>query len=812
MKRKVIRLAAFTAMLLLFMFAVQGIAQEGNVRLGAQVGYDGTILCGAWYPLSIEIQNMGDAISGEIRVPLARRQQQVDELIVPVEIAAGETKQLRIPITTEIPQMSFKVSLSAGGETIAQATAEAIRSAEDSAMIIGMLGGSEALSSALCVATSNDEMSREEIVRGIALDAASFPQTGEEMNAFHVLMIDGFDESALTSEQQALFSEWVRDGGVVIRSQTDTQKTVDEAVPQEENVASMLLALCGAASKEEMMPVPIYPMDINGTQRVLIENELGALLVCQDMGKGFILTCGFSLSSPQMVEAAQQNLWRLVLLEIDPEAYNSCFYSKSNGNVETTMSLSQTKVSRGVSILPVAVLLTGYTLIAGVGLYVALRRMDRSRLLWAAIPAAALAAFGFVVYFAAGLGLNQPAAVSQHVSVYRADGDVQAYEQVYLGYAQQERVRISTENGEEIERLRYSYFSSWGAMDEQTELRDRVTLGDAPSVELPAKAPWVTRDLIIKTDRTPLGAIDASAWMAEDGLHARIVNATEHELTDAVLLTDIGYADIGVLSPGEEKDVSIARPQSYSYRNGEALILPAQMTPYRVGLYQTARASVYPEEQAEIGFVHSSLGEQELYVRNQKYNAISTAISFVGSENALRSVLFARCEGVECALLLFNGSPITRQETSSIVACEVDVQSVSQEGYFYYPAGTFAVRSAELDETGTPDLLEIAADDERGESDVYYGICLDGVDREQIREIRIHPQGSISENVIPEVYDHLKKEWVCVQGIVYGLIPDSLVESLVSEEGELFMRFTAEALGNSYAYVPEIIVEGGAKK
>ena len=76
------------------------------------------------------------------------------------------------------------------------------------------------------------------------------------------------------------------------------------------------------------------------------------------------------------------------------------------------------RVSEGVSILPAVAVLAAYVLIAGAGLFILMRRIDRSRLMWICLPVCAACAMGLVVLISGVLGLNEPTAASLRVILF----------------------------------------------------------------------------------------------------------------------------------------------------------------------------------------------------------------------------------------------------------------------------------------------------------------------------------------------------------------------------------------------------------
>ena len=477
-----------------------------------------------------------------------------------------------------------------------------------------------------------------------------------------------------------------------------------------------------------------------------------------------------------------------MLLAADTELYNEGLNLEDNGGALPGSSLlSRMTVSEGVSILPVVAALTVYVLIAGVGQFILLRRIDRTRMLWICLPVCAAGAMAIVAALSGVLGLNEPAAASVRVTQVDETGRVSSSESALVSYADAGRVRISAEDALAIGRSEYVYYNVSDAMEE-CALRDVRTAGTLPAIELSAAAPWKTRLLLIERENgIPDNSLSVRAWMEEDGLRAVVVNDTEVTLRGAMLVTRLGYAVLGDLAPGEVRETALCYPEAELrvegkrvLRDGECLRFPMDS----VGEVIVASAA-------------SDDGADRAHER-MLASAMGIGVGFGG-------IVVASCPELPCATLVKDGERIGRTAQESIICVSTAFETVSESGHFYCPLGTFAMQNTAPGGDGY--VLT-------GENKRYYQTIGDGVvvgyDLSSVTGTvsRILIDGGASDSSVQaEVYDCAAKTWVSLGGSSELVIGSELTGRVIDGDGRLLLRYTSQRSG-SELYRPTLIVEG----
>lgn len=800
--------------LLMGLIAACGLAQEGSVHLKVEAGYDDTIIYGEIVPLRVTLSNEGDqTVSGNLCTDVRKNELDFDRQQLPVEIAPGETKEIVLEALPVHIQQTFRVWLEQDGVELVWSADEAENVVETQALAMGVLSKDGVLASALAVRSGRDVLGREEVITPIELDEQSFPTHIRQARAFDVLVIDQFDVANLGDDQQQTLETWLRGGGIVLLGTgSSRENSLDwfaahtgvqaSQQPVKADVLGAIMDYVKVSDKSgAVMLTDARPLT-GGT--ALAIDEGNTMLASSPVGEGLVLTCAASLSSHTLLNAAQTDaIWQRTLIQADAKRYNNLFQWNNVSNAQYDKSLMiNTQIQDKMGILPAAWLLAAYVLVAGFGLYIVLRKRDRSKLLWLAIPAASLIAVGAMGALGKSMGMNTPSVSSMHITHYDEDGTVTTEEQAHIGYAGQERMVISAAGDEPIERYESGYFYAYSTEEPDMRMRDRVTLGEHPSLELDCGATWLTRDLVIKSDRFPQGNVEATAYMEEDGLHAEITNNTDVLWEDAILMTSLGFADLGDIPAGGVVSVAMPRAEEVSFdAYGQELILPAETLHYPAELYRVSNACVD---------ALSASGESDTYQETMLLNRLNLVN---GGSQGIRCTLVALTPDVPCTQLLVNGEPVKRSVETSVLIKEIPFESVSPNGYIYLDQTVFEPYRAQLDEEGTPHLSEKLT--QTGidiEGIACFGYDLSGMqgEIEQIRVLgEVYGLYDAKSTVTLEVYSHEKDAWLALDDVMRTTIVGSFVKGAISEEGTLFLRYrVAEDVKGTQGVAPAIVVEG----
>lgn len=801
----------------LLMLVLTASCAEARVSMEASVGYDGTVFGGRWFPLEVTITSDEEALDGVVAVDVALNTTDNDRYEYPVSIAAGESATLRFPICMPASVRSYEVALSVDGRERARTEALVMDAIPQEAYVIGVLGGNDALVSSLNSRDNRDVLGRQDQLVAVSADEAFGTISDKELSAFAALVIDAYDVSALGEAQLAQLTQWIEAGGTVIlgpgKGAACSTSWFEQltgvrvgAAAGEAEVLSMLLNYASAAAQSGQCAV--YPLEA-GAAAAVHDAQGRCLLAVSDIGEGHVITCGFPLMDERVLASARDNaLWQRILIAVDANLYNNAIrYGYKSNYVYDSGVCSALRIGKGVSILPVVIVLAGYALIAGVGLYMLLRRLDRSKLMWFCLPAASAGGVLLVMALSGALGMDDPTAACLRVTHYDEMGRVSGEERALVAYPDQTRVTICAEGAQEIARAGGMYYGSAELEDART-LRDVRRFGENPSIELKAVAPWLAQDLVIHSDKgEPEGSVTASAWMEADGLHAVARNGTDVALQNAVMFTSLGYAPLGDIPAGETREAVLTRPRTYAKKaDGDPAILEGTLLQYPRSIGEAIRAYVYPQSQTDPDFSTSQLDRAERETLALLQNKLYTTT--MNWRDGFACELFADCPEIACTKLYRDGEEITRNAQVSVVTADMAFEPVSESGHFYYPNGTFQPSTAEQTADG-PVLSETA--EKRYLSmngDLLFGFDLSSIAGETIDTIQIITEIYGNGVIELQVYDNAAGDWIYLTHAEQTEISGDLVKRVLDDDGHLFLCYTSENSGDGL-YPPAIIVEGG---
>lgn len=786
-----------------------GVAQASGLALDAAIGYGGAMVGGHETPLRVTVTNGTEQpLRAELAVDVVKRYAAYDTLALPIALEAGETGTYTLPVLPLFPQRTFDVTLSRDGELLAFTSANVRELVDASALAVGVLGGEE-LADALAVRRGDDVLGREEIVSPVLLDAETFPESRAALDAFPLLVIDGFDAAALNDAQRAALFGWLGGGGTLLlgagkgEEQAFAAQTGVRALGELQTL-DVIGALRDSVGLTQTSAPSIHTRLLAGGEP-LVQTEAGAVAVRAAVGDGLVLVCGFSLSDPALLAAArEESIWRRVLLAADATRYNGWLSGESAANYENNPQLNLvTRVSEGKGIVPLACLLAGYVLLVGAGLYALMRRRDQSGRLWAVIPLTALLAVAAVALYGRWSGLGAPAAAQTTIVHCGTDGAMRSEELVHIGMATQSRVTVTGAQNEPIERMSGNHYSGY-AEQETCALRDRVTLGDAPAIELQGAPTWLARDLVIHSGRVPQGTLDATVYLAADGVHAEIANGTDAALHEAVLLTPFGCAILGDLPAGGRAEAFLPRADAVRTNSrGDTCITPGEAQLYPFGLYRIAEALVYPERETNEPFGLSMLSEAERVRREM----LSARLGLAHPDGSLPCALVALCPDVACTQLLIDGVPVTRAAQQTVLIREIAWQTEAPDGYTL--TADIPAHRAEIGEDGAPRMGETATQENaRRGDDACFGYDLSALSDRQIEAIRVTSLiGAAQSHGMLRVYDYERSVWCALDGVNRATIGAQEAAQAIGPEGNLFLRV------QTGGYVPpDVMVEGRMRR
>ena len=839
-------------------------AEEGSVRLGAQAGYGGTVLYTRDMPIIVSLENQGADFSGTVSVDVYASEMDFDRYEASVQLAAGAAKRMVLPVTPGYRQEEFRVDLrDAAGNAVASTVARTTRGVGQNALLVGTLS-SRQQQLAYWGEESEDIWNAQGNILPwvcVSLDAQNFPAEARLLDAFQILVLDGFDARTLTDAQQQTLRGWLLDGGICVVSGgaqaalgypffEEYTGVAPGALSEKTGVLEALLAFAQAGENEEdaSEPASAWPSVVSsvseqqktiaGQQQLpagwgkvlegetapedaaqadaLMVNELpgaqaeGNLLFCP-AEDGLVVLTSYELGARAVANAAEMpGLWRKLLRAGAEEAYTAAetsaqgvWESNQYGWNDALSSLPVENAHRG---WPLAALLALYLLLAGIVLYLVLKRMDKREWMWLGVPVlAVLAALG-VLKTGEHLGFDRPMAATGLEIVYQADGEADANLYTVLSSPETGEFTVASEPGVRLlpygDDSAYYYYSEGNEEIAPTRLRYRYILSGTPAVAYPGGSSWSARHLRMEDERAGWGQLEGSAWMEEDGLHMEIANRTPGELRDVIVYSDLGFAHVPSIAQGETANLLLRRAdgqeeeqiadwlrglaESSVYDGSlaedlaayEGVLLPM---PVQAGGFQsdailsaalggTLQASPQPRAPGQVD-LSAALGgalqgqepqnRQWELVCTRAYETVGRSFDVYGAPFAVR--VLCRVEGVDWPQLSLNGQEIARTSRLCVAAAELTYAPIGPDGYAYYPAGEVNARLLDMEAAFDPEnpLFAPESQDAAGYYELPYepAFLFDLGARVEPQRLYVAAQGYYNVLPIASLYNFASGEW-----------------------------------------------------
>ncbi|HEY8885263.1 MAG TPA: hypothetical protein VIO35_08130, partial [Chloroflexota bacterium] len=186
-------------------------AATNPISISVKVGYSGFVKAQQWMPVTINLSNQGQDVSGTLEVTAAtgggQNGQPFESVIyqTPVSLPAGATKNLRTYLVEDQVPSTVSVRLVANGRVLASADSPA---SQPATQLIGVLSDQNtALDGFSAIHPGSIAANVVHLTLEDVGDSAIL------LRAFDLLVIDDFATDTLTAAQRSAITDYVQNGG-----------------------------------------------------------------------------------------------------------------------------------------------------------------------------------------------------------------------------------------------------------------------------------------------------------------------------------------------------------------------------------------------------------------------------------------------------------------------------------------------------------------------------------------------------------------------------------------------------------------------
>jgi hypothetical protein len=533
-------------------------AATNPISITVNVGYKGLVKTQQWMPVTVDITNKGQDVTGTVEVTTGNSTNgpPIGSVIYQahVSVPSGTTKHLKTYLVEDQAPATVSARLVQNGQVLASSDAQAGTAAT---VLIGVLSDQSTAFDNFA-AVHPDGLAAS--VAHLSLDDVS--DSPILLRAFDLLAIDNFATDSLTSAQRGALTDYVQNGGaLLLGTGASWRKTLA-------GVSSTLLpmsvdgttTLDSVSAIDNLSGLEIATGTVNPGANAWMAEGPRPLLAEKLVGTGIVTLATFDWSQPSVAgSTGADTLLRQVLVRtlFSSGASQGMFFSKGGGfgiggtgsTAERSNAVSQALASLPAldlpSLLVIGILVLAYVLFVGPVNYFVLRALNHRALAWVTVPLIVIVASAGA--FGAGLFTKGRSVETNQVSIVHLEpGWDHAYVESYMGLVTPTRGNYQV-NLTGSKSLVGPIFDYGGLAGPSSNL---IRVGvDSNSVDLPNMTAFVLRGFATEAvvDRPKL---IATAQFANGKLTGTIRNDTTTPFTDAVVLAGDSYQLLKALAPG----------------------------------------------------------------------------------------------------------------------------------------------------------------------------------------------------------------------------------------------------------------------
>lgn len=527
-----------------------------------------------------------------------------------------------------------------------------------------------------------------------------------------------------------------------------------------------------------------------------------------------------------------------------PEKYEAIFQRGGDYWGSYSYATSQVRtmpIPVDVNEKPIYFLLGGFILFAGIGGYLLFKKLDKREWLWLYMPALAICCC--VALYAISLTgeFDAPLAASfTRLAIDENGGEAVTTSVAFNCKETSERVFSVSGGGvlspTDEDNDSYYYYDQQTFPKVPDELRYRHILGLESAVGFPAESAWTPTSATVESGMSIEGAIEATSWVEDDGLHGTIVNDSAYPLSHCAVFTSFGFQSLGDMSPGDKRDFAITQMSDeeaemvkaasqdddyqialdgrltrqiqftqdfyaeYSYMIDSYCYPEAQREP-SASAREAILANIAPDEKSERSLrkdlLTSVCGQWYDYGQNQS----PLQIHFIGFNEQLGKMVYS-----------INGAPIERSVHMGLVDARVKYLPVGATGTVYYLPNQIPAQGAVLE--GNVPAIDPdwrPRQSYRLSDQPLFAFELPDAGDINIDEVTISVS-YFDETPRTQLYNRETREWDDQNNIHLTLKGDKIAP-YIDQNGRLFVRYFEGAGRMAYSemYTPTIAIRGSVK-
>lgn len=562
---------ALMGILLLFI-STTAVAEEQDPPIKIKVNgvYGNYIKPGTWLSLRLEVSNQGPDVQGKLAINLTNnlngpnyKVQYTTGAVIP----QGTTKIFYMQLPVNQYMGSIQADLISGGKSVAKGKSDFTFLGQNQ-LVVGLLDRKDDNLGALSSLKVNGSLAPVLI----SVKGEELPDKADLLALFDALLIDDVDLK-LSSEQAKALVAWVSQGGtLVIGGGSGWQKVVPnlpaELQPaQVTGVADMSLksGVLGNNLNPPREAVKITKLGSSKGSPVYSQDGI-PLVLQQKYGSGKVVYLAFDPTlEPLASWSGMKTVWQGLQLHNGtvPDVQGQAF-AKGDPNVSTMWfsgnpwglmnSLNAIPGLQVPSVRNTFIFLALYILLAGVVVYLVLKKLDKREWTWFVVPALSL--LFILIMYLASMRTGRSDVVLNQINIVNASSDSSTAQVVTAS-----GLFVAGKSKFELQ-LKDNYLINFLPIQEPTMQNDTLLAvdegRDKTSIQMLKMNSWSMRGFATAASISLQGGVSSELISRDNKWFAVLTNHTGYDFSDGVIVANpFWFAKVPALKSGQKIEVEI---------------------------------------------------------------------------------------------------------------------------------------------------------------------------------------------------------------------------------------------------------------
>ncbi|MFT8319460.1 MAG: hypothetical protein ABF649_00985 [Bacillus sp. (in: firmicutes)] len=390
-------------MFILFLFAITekgAFAKKlaSDLKISTEVGFDGKVVEGKGYPITISIENTGKTFKGNLLLPYASTYETAGSKVLAIDLPANSKKTYSISLA----------GLSSDGFANGNNTIRLFKGDWQDGEEVSFTGTKNIKTNFITdytFAILSDQYDQYKDLRDLQNDSMKtmeltkdrIPDSSIGLEGVNYLLIDNFSLTELSELKQKAIQDWIVKGGVLITgSQPNSEQnlaTIQPLLPLQLGKEITISSNSIHNGKFNDFSLPAYETTLaNGAEMITGSNN-NPLIAKKTVGNGLIVQTAFSLHDPSLLASDSYADWfEQLFLSEKMQPLNNQQYSNTvfNDMYQSFFEFNEYFKGSNFSIPLIIGILLSYLLVIVPVLYFVLKKKDKREYAWWIIPGIAI--------------------------------------------------------------------------------------------------------------------------------------------------------------------------------------------------------------------------------------------------------------------------------------------------------------------------------------------------------------------------------------------------------------------------------------